>query len=117
MTTLPPDCELLLSTFPDLALAQAVADELVLGGFAACVQIGAPVHSTYSWEGKLEHATEYPLQAKLSQAQRAGAIATIQRHHPYAVPEIICLPICAGLPAYLEWITACSTPAPAGPQA
>lgn len=113
MTTASSDCEILLSTFPDAALAQAVADELVRLGMAACVQLGAPVQSTYLWDGKLEHATEYPLQAKIAQTQRAGAMALIQARHPYSVPEIICLPITAGLPAYLAWINASATPAAA----
>ncbi|MGO3741155.1 divalent-cation tolerance protein CutA [Kerstersia sp.] len=115
MTIVPSDCEILLSTFPDPALAQAAADELVQQGLAACVQIGAAVQSTYLWEGKLEHATEYPLHAKIARAQRAAAMAAIQRRHPYAVPEIICLPISTGLPAYLDWVSASGMPTASAP--
>ncbi|HAS81405.1 MAG TPA: hypothetical protein DCS43_01690 [Verrucomicrobia bacterium] len=30
--------------------------------------------------------------------------ALIRRKHPYECPEIICLPITAGLPGYLAWL-------------
>ena len=31
---------------------------------------------------------------------------TILKHHPYELPEIICVTIDDGLPAYLEWVAA-----------
>jgi periplasmic divalent cation tolerance protein len=30
--------------------------------------------------------------------------STIQRLHPYDVPELLALPVADGLPAYLEWV-------------
>lgn len=32
--------------------------------------------------------------------------ATILKHHPYELPEIICVTIDAGHPAYLAWVAA-----------
>lgn len=32
--------------------------------------------------------------------------AAVQAIHPYELPEIIALPIVAGLPAYLAWVAA-----------
>jgi periplasmic divalent cation tolerance protein len=28
----------------------------------------------------------------------------LRAHHPYEVPEIIAVPVIAGLPAYLDWV-------------
>jgi periplasmic divalent cation tolerance protein len=30
--------------------------------------------------------------------------STVARLHPYDVPELLALPVGAGLPAYLDWI-------------
>jgi periplasmic divalent cation tolerance protein len=43
---------------------------------------------------------------KTAAARYAELEAAIKAAHPYALPEIIALPIVAGLPAYLDWITA-----------
>jgi periplasmic divalent cation tolerance protein len=32
--------------------------------------------------------------------------SNILKHHPYELPEIICVTIDAGLPAYLDWVAA-----------
>jgi periplasmic divalent cation tolerance protein len=32
--------------------------------------------------------------------------AVIRNFHPYELPEIICVPISGGLPAYLDWVAA-----------
>ncbi|MNC99035.1 Divalent-cation tolerance protein CutA [compost metagenome] len=40
--------------------------------------------------------------AELENALRAG--------HPYELPEIIAVPVGKGLPAYLDWVTAETTP-------
>lgn len=99
-----------LTTLPDEASARALARELIAARLAACVQVLPPCRSVYRWQDAVEEATETPLQIKTSAACYAALERAIVAAHPYDVPEIIALPVQAGLPAYLDWITAETTP-------
>lgn len=98
------DVLLVISNTPDRASAERIADELVASHAAACVNILAECSSIYHWEGKVEHATEVPLLIKTTAEAYPRLEAELRKLHPYAVPEIIAIPISAGLPAYLEWV-------------
>lgn len=52
----------------------------------------------------METATEVPVWIKTTRAHYAALEAAILAHHPYELPEIIAVPVVAGLPAYLAWI-------------
>lgn len=95
---------LVLTNVPDAALARALAQQLVEQRLAACVNILPAVQSIYQWQGAVEQADEITLLIKTEQARYAQLEAAIKAMHPYHVPEIIALPIVAGLPAYLDWI-------------
>lgn len=97
---------LVLTTVPDPALAESIARQLVEAGCAACVSVGAPTLSLYHWHGKTETATEIPLAIKTTATRYAALEALLRSLHPYELPEIIAIPITAGLPAYLDWIAA-----------
>ncbi len=95
---------LVLTNVPDAGLARALAQQLVEQRLAACVNILPAVQSIYQWQGAVEQADEITLLIKTEQARYAQLEAAIKAMHPYHVPEIIALPIVAGLPAYLDWI-------------
>lgn len=95
---------LVLTNVPDVALARALAQQLVEQRLAACVNILPAVQSIYQWQGTVEQADEITLLIKTEQARYAQLEAAIKAMHPYQVPEIIALPIVAGLSAYLDWI-------------
>ena len=95
---------LVLANVPDQALAEKIAIALVEQGLAACVNILAPVSSVYRWQGKMQRESEIPLLIKTTQARYQELERTILQLHPYDVPEIIALPVTAGLPAYLAWM-------------
>jgi periplasmic divalent cation tolerance protein len=95
---------LLLTNVPDAELAGALARTLVEQRLAACVNIMPAVQSVYRWQGAIEHASEVTLMIKSTQARYAELEAAIVAAHPYDVPEIIAMPVTAGLPAYLHWI-------------
>jgi periplasmic divalent cation tolerance protein len=99
---------LILTTLPDAATAESIAAKLIADGSAACVAIGAPVLSLYHWQGKTETATEIPLSIKAVAESYAVVEATIRSMHPYELPEIIAVPIIAGLAPYIDWIVASS---------
>ena len=95
---------LVVTNMPDFSTANVLAGQLVERKLAACVNLLPEVHSVYLWQGKLEQTKEVTFMIKTS-AERYSALENfIQAAHPYALPEIIALPIANGLPAYLEWI-------------
>lgn len=95
---------LILTNCPDEESAKAIALALVEARLAACVNILPRVQSVYRWQGAVESATEIPLFIKSTVTNYPALEAAIKALHPYAVPEIIALPIMQGLPAYLNWV-------------
>jgi periplasmic divalent cation tolerance protein len=93
-----------ITNVPDRATAERIADALVTGGVAACVNILAECASVYRWQGKLEHANEVPLLIKTTRAAYPQLEKELRKLHPYEVPEIVALPVTAGLPEYLNWV-------------
>ena len=85
-------------------VAESLTEAVLRARLAACVNQLAPCHSHYWWEGALCQAEEIPLLMKTTQAQYAALEALIKSLHPYQTPEIIALPISAGLPSYLAWV-------------
>lgn len=101
---------LVVTQLPDRASAEVLAQHLVGERLAACVNILAPCHSVYRWQGAVECAEEVPLLIKTAAERYAALEQAICRLHPYAVPEIVALPIAAGLPAYLAWVDESTAP-------
>jgi periplasmic divalent cation tolerance protein len=97
---------LVLTNMPDEASARFLAEALVTQKLAACINILAPCHSVYSWQGKLEHADEIPVLIKTNQHQYSALEAAIIKAHPYELPEIITINVDGGLPRYLQWVNA-----------
>ena len=96
---------LVLTNLPDQNSATRIAERLIAGRLAACVNLLAPCTSIYHWEGKVESATEVPLLIKTTQQRYEAVEQCILELHPYELPEIIQVPLTGGLPAYLQWIT------------
>ena len=71
---------------------------------AACVNIIENISSTYRWQGKIESDREQLLIIKISATNYTKVQERILALHPYELPEIIAVPITAGLPAYLHWL-------------
>lgn len=96
----------ILTNLPDDNSAQRLAEQLVATKIAACVNIMAPCLSTYRWHDAIESTTEVPVLIKTRRCHYNAVEQTIRACHPYTVPEIIALPVVAGLPDYLGWILA-----------
>ena len=89
---------------PDATLARQLAETLVAEQLAACVNILPSCQSVYRWQGQLESTTEVPLLIKTTDTVYAALERRIQELHPYELPEILALPIVAGLAAYQQWV-------------
>jgi periplasmic divalent cation tolerance protein len=95
---------LVFTNLPDRTSAERIARALVDKRAAACVNILAECISVYRWEGKMESAGEVPLLIKSTRAAYPRLEKIIRKHHPYELPEIIAVPVGAGLPDYLQWV-------------
>jgi periplasmic divalent cation tolerance protein len=101
---------LVVCSCPDEETAEVLAEGLVEGRLAACVNIVSGVRSVYRWQGALEKSAECLLLAKTLESRLPELQAWLKGRHPYELPEIIAVPIQSGLPEYLEWVGTCVTP-------
>jgi periplasmic divalent cation tolerance protein len=99
------DILLVITNLPDAASAEKLARQLIEARAAACVNQLATCSSTYRWKGKIEISTEVPLLIKTTRAAYPSLEKLIRKAHPYELPEIIAVPVTAGLPAYLDWVS------------
>ena len=84
---------------------ERLARALVTGRLAACVSVAPGLRSFYRWKGEIEAATECLLLIKSSRDRFDALRDAIEKLHSYAVPEVLALPIVAGAPSYLAWLT------------
>jgi periplasmic divalent cation tolerance protein len=93
---------------------QEAADTLARGAvgarLAACAQVMGPISSTYWWEAAVEVAEEWQVVLKTTTDRYPALEEHLRSHHNYDVPEILCTPVTAGNPAYLEWVHAETRP-------
>jgi len=95
---------IVLSTCPDLATADRIATALVSERLAACVNQIPGIQSTYVWQGQLQRDNEILLLIKTTIEQLATLEARVKALHPYELPELIAVPVCAGSQPYLNWL-------------
>lgn len=100
---------LVFCTFPTLDEARQIATVLVDSQLVACVNLLPSVESVYRWEGKLETAVEVLGLMKTTAGRYAALERELKALHPYAVPEILAVPVECGAEDYLRWVaTACA---------
>ena len=100
------DFVVVLTNLPDLAAATKLAQLLVEQRLAACVNVLPQCSSVYRWHGRVETATEVPVLIKTVAARYPRVEAAIRANHPYELPEILSVPVVAGLAEYLGWVAA-----------
>jgi len=81
-----------------------IANALVEGRLAACVNLISPIRSIYRWEGKIWDEKEWLLIIKTQKERFRELEEKVCSLHSYAVPEIISLPVLEGSSPYLNWI-------------
>jgi periplasmic divalent cation tolerance protein len=94
----------ILITVGASAEATTIGRALIDEHLAACVNIVPGVRSLFFWEGKTQEAEEVLLICKSRLPLMDAVMARVRSLHSYSVPEIIALPVTAGLPSYLAWI-------------
>jgi len=97
------DARVLLCTAPPekaTDLARAILERRL----AACVNVLPGAQSLYWWEGEIRSDAESLLVIKTTEKKVAALTEALPDLHPYDVPELLSLPVEAGLPAYLAWL-------------
>ena len=95
-----------VTTTDSREVADTLAEGAVQARLAACAHIVGPITSTYWWKGVVETAQEWQIIFKTPADRYKALEAHLKAHHGYDVPEILCMPVTDGNPAYLEWLTA-----------
>ena len=95
---------LLLSTFPDEAVAATIIRKLVEERLVVCGTIISRAKSIYSWQGKIEESDEVVVFLKSRVALQSACMKRLRALHPYEVPEIIAVRPEAVDQDYTAWV-------------
>jgi len=96
--------KLIYMTTETEADAERIGRALVGERLAACINIVPGMRSMYWWDGELQRDEGAMVILKTVQ-QRAQALeARAVELHPYAVPEVLVLPVSGGHEPYLAWV-------------
>jgi len=93
-----------LTTCPDEKVGVQISKALVAEGLAACVNRVPGVVSTYIWGGTVQTDQEQLLLIKTTEGRFDALKARLSELHPYELPELIAIPVCAGAENYLDWV-------------
>ena len=98
------DAIVVLTTLPSgdeaLQFVRALLDRRLI----ACGTLLPGVRSLYRWQGKVADEQEVMVLLKTRSARLETLRTAFTELHPYKVPELLALPVEAGLEKYLEWI-------------
>ena len=86
------------------AQAENIAQSVVAGKLAACVNVLPGVRSCYVWEKKLMWSDEVLLLIKTTRGRFEQLQDRIKELHSYDVPEIVSVTIEDAFDKYAEWI-------------
>jgi len=106
------DAVVVLTTIASPEEAVALVRSLLERRLVACGTVLPAARSLYHWEGKIADEEEFVVLLKTT-AERVREIeGAFEQLHPYRVPELLALPVAAGLDSYLGWITSETTSPP-----
>ncbi len=98
----------IVSTYPDKKSISEIATRLIQDRIIACVNI-SEISSIYTWEGKIQNASEYIAIFKTVSKNKALLEGRIKETHPYDVPEIAEISINSINDAYMNWLASSTT--------
>ena len=93
-------------TAPDPDTAAVIGRTLVEERLIACANVVPGIRSIYRWEGQVADDPEVLLVLKTRASRCAAVAARVKALHPYALPEVVALPVVDGSEAYLDWVLA-----------
>ena len=84
--------------------AEKIAQNLLKEKLIACANIFGPVTSHFHWSGKIECSEEFLMILKSRMDLFKRLSEAVCEMHSYKVPEILALPVVAGIKPYLDWM-------------
>ncbi len=106
-----PSTVVVLTTVASEDEAVALVRALLERRLVACGTVLPGARSLYRWEDKLADEREAVVLLKTTRARVPALEVAFRDLHPYAVPELLALPVAAGLARYVGWVAA-ETPDP-----
>jgi periplasmic divalent cation tolerance protein len=98
------DAFIVFCACPNHSEASQLAQAVVSGGAAACVNIVPAVESVYRWQGKIETSQEVLLLIKTTRDRFPLLRDLIVKLHSYDTPEVIAVSVEDGSQKYLAWL-------------
>jgi periplasmic divalent cation tolerance protein len=98
------DAVVVLTTVASVDEAIALVRSLLERRVVACGTVLPGARSLYRWEGKVADEQEQVVLLKTHASRVAALEEAFEQLHPYRVPELLALPVAAGLGRYLGWI-------------
>jgi periplasmic divalent cation tolerance protein len=100
-----PAALVVLTTLATEEDARRLVTALVEERLVACGTLVPGARSIYRWEGELTEEGEVLVVLKTDASKWDALAAAVRARHPYAVPELLALPVERGLDRYLAWLT------------
>jgi periplasmic divalent cation tolerance protein len=93
-----------LTTLKTVSQARRLVRRLLAEGLVACGTIVPGARSVYRWRNRVMDEGEVVVVLKTTARRWRALRAAVAAEHPYEVPELLALPVRAGLGAYLAWL-------------
>lgn len=93
-----------MTTTPDRAEAERLADLIIGSRLAGCVQILPQMTSVYIWEGVVQKEPEHLLLIKTLNSKFEELRELISKNHSYEIPEIVGIPTETVSGPYHQWL-------------
>lgn len=94
-----------------VALVRTLLDRRLI----ACGTILPGARSLYRWENRIADEAELVVLLKTTPEVVPAIEEAFRDLHPYALPEVLALPVTSGLERYLGWIASETSPTNPGP--
>lgn len=98
------DIRIIVTTAATRDEAQRIAQSLVEGRLAACVNLLPGLTSTYRWHGEIENTDEILLIVKTTVTHVEEIEAALQTLHSYEIPEFLVFHPESVSEPYLHWL-------------
>jgi periplasmic divalent cation tolerance protein len=105
-----PEAVVVLTTVASSDEAVALVRSLLERRLVACGTVLPAARSIYRWEGRIADEPEHVVLLKTVSSRVPAIKEAFEQLHPYRVPELIALPVSAGLERYLGWIASETEP-------
>ncbi len=92
-----------ITTVDQREQAHRIATTLVQRRLAACAQI-SEIDSIYRWQGEVRQEPELRILFKTTAEAYAALEAALRELHPYALPQIVALPVEQVFAPYAQWV-------------